>query len=451
MNLKPLLARLAGFADTPFLNSASATFSYGQLHAEVLRQLEHLQAQGLPAQATVLLLGDYSLSAIALFLALYQRGNVIALDSSGHAQEVQHKAAAAQAGYLIDGASGTATRLAEAAAPTALVASLQARGHAGLVLFSSGSTGQPKAMLRDLDALVAGYLNKRPRRLNIFLFLLFDHIGGLNTLLNLLALGGTATVAAVKTPDSVAALMARHRVGVLPTSPTFLNLMLINNAFNRYDLSALRMITYGTEPMPHSLLAALRGQLPKVKFLQTFGTSETGIASTTSAAAGSLFMRFEAGDTEYRVVDGELWLRSATQVLGYLNHSMESFTADGWFKTGDLVEVNAAGEVKILGRSKEVINVGGEKVYPAEVESVLMQHPGVRDCKAYGERNGLTGQFVAAEVVLGLAAGEDAQALLRGIRQFCRGRLDAYKVPVRLKVVEAIGYSARYKKLLIAS
>ncbi|WP_194791923.1 ANL family adenylate-forming protein [Pseudomonas sp. UFMG81] len=450
MNLKPLIDNLDGFADAPFLNTEQQSYSYADLKAEVRRQLEHLQAQGVSGHSTVFLQGDFSFTGIALFLALYQNGNVIALNTASNEQELHNKLAAAQAEFLIDADNGAVTRQAPAGEDNALVATLKARGHAGLVLFSSGTTGQPKAMLHDLDHLVASYQGKRSRRLSIFLFLLFDHIGGINTLLNILSIGGTATIAATKSPDIVARLIAQHRITVLPTSPTFLNLMLINNVFGRYDLGALRMITYGTEPMPESLLGALRAQLPKVKFLQTFGTSETGIMNTSSQSSDSLFMRFQEGDTEYRVVDGELWLRSATQVMGYLNHSMDSFTEDGWFKTGDLVEVNADGYLKILGRSKEIINVGGEKVYPAEVESVLMQHPSIKDCKAYGERNGLTGQFVAAEVVLDGDYGDGTQDVLRAIRQFSRERMDSYKVPVRLKVVEAIRYSARYKKLLIA-
>jgi len=66
-----------------------------------------------------------------------------------------------------------------------------------------------------------------------------------------------------------------------------------------------------------------------------------------------------------------LWLKSKTQIMGYLNAPMDSFTEDGWFKTGDLVEVTDDGYIKIIGRSKEVINVGGEKVLPAEVESII--------------------------------------------------------------------------------
>lgn len=451
MNIKPLIANLDVFADSPFLNTETHTYSYAELKKEVLHQLDYLRENEVAQHSTVFLQGDFSLSGIALFLALYQNCNVIALNTATNEQEMENKVAVAQAQYLIDTETSQIIRYPMSTQKSPLMESLKACGHAGLILFSSGTTSEPKAMLHDLSRLVDSYQNKRQRRLSFFLFLLFDHIGGINTLLNILSIGGVATIAKTKSPDIVANLIEKYRITVLPTSPTFLNLMLINNVFVHYDLGALRMITYGTEPMPESLLATLRAQLPHVKFLQTFGTSETGIMNTNSLSSDSLFMRFQEGDTEYRIVDGELWLRSNTQIMGYLNYSMESFTKDGWFKTGDLVEINADGYLKILGRSKEIINVGGEKVYPAEVESVLMQHPKVKDCKAYGERNGLTGQFVAAEVVLDADYGETSNDVLRAIRQFSREHMDNYKVPIRLKIVESIRYSSRYKKLLIAS
>lgn len=451
MNIKPLIANFDVFSNNPFLNTETHSYSYAELKKEVLHQLDYLQENEVAHHSTVFLQGDFSFSSIALFLALYQNCNVIALNTAANEQEIENKVSVAQAQYLIDTETTQIIHYPMSTQKNPLMESLKACGHAGLILFSSGTTGEPKAMLHDLSRLVDSYQHKRPRRLSIFLFLLFDHIGGINTLLNILSIGGTATIARTKSPDVVARLIERYRITVLPTSPTFLNLMLINNVFTHYDLSALRMITYGTEPMPESLLATLRAQLPHVKFLQTFGTSETGIINTGSLSSDSLFMRFQDGGTEYRIVDDELWLRSTTQIMGYLNHSMENFTKDGWFKTGDLVEINEDGYLKILGRSKEIINVGGEKVYPAEVESVLMQHPKVKDCKAYGERNGLTGQFVAAEVVLDTDYGESSEDVLRSIRQFSREHMDNYKVPIRLKIVEAIRYSSRYKKLLIAS
>lgn len=106
------------------------------------------------------------------------------------------------------------------------------------------------------------------------------------------------------------------------------------------------MITYGTEPMPDSLLLKLKTFFPRVKFLQTFGTSETGISQTTSKSSDSTFLKIDDPNTEIKIVRGELWIRSKTQVMGYLNSSLERFTEDGWFKTGDLVEEASDGYIK---------------------------------------------------------------------------------------------------------
>jgi len=330
-----------------------------------------------------------------------------------------------------------------------LINTLRERGCAGLVLFSSGTTGKPKAMLHDLTRLVDSYAGRRTRPLNMLLFLLFDHIGGINTLLSILAIGGAATLPRANSPDAVAALIERFKVNVLPTSPTFLNLLLLSGSLERHDLSSLRMITYGTEPMPETLLARIHDKMPYAKLLQTFGTSETGVVATRSRSSDSLDMRFEDDSMEHKVVDGELWLRSKRRMLGYLNHVSDALTDDGWFRTGDAVEESSDGYLRILGRRNEIINVGGEKVFPSEIESVLLGHPSVRDCKAYPERNGLTGQFVAADIVLEeQRPGDSPLPLLRQIRAYARKRLEGYKVPVRLHPVEQIAYSARFKKLM---
>src|SRR5262249_20587224 len=117
--------------------------------------------------------------------------------------------------------------------PSPLVARLRQAKSAGLILLSSGSTGVPKVILHDLGQLITAKLEARvgtgPGRLTIILFLLFDHIGGLNTLLNTLAIGSTTIVLRQRTPEEVCALVERHKARVLPTSPTFLNLLLIGD------------------------------------------------------------------------------------------------------------------------------------------------------------------------------------------------------------------------------
>jgi acyl-coenzyme A synthetase/AMP-(fatty) acid ligase len=244
-----------------------------------------------------------------------------------------------------------------------------------------------------------------------------------------------------RSPADVAAAIARHRVAVLPASPTFLNLLLAAGV--TADLASLRVITYGTEPMPESLLARLKAAFPRVRFIQTFGTSETGITRTESPEAGSTFLRFDDPDLEWKVVDEELWLRSRTQVAGYLNASNERFTADGWFRTGDQVEPGPNGTLRILGRLGEAINVGGEKLMPAEVESVVLAVPGVADCRVRGEPHPLTGQTVAVEVV---SPASDREALRSAIRIACRERLARHKVPTRVTFVSSVS-GERMKKM----
>lgn len=112
--------------------------------------------------------------------------------------------------------------------------------------------------------------------------------------------------------------------------------------------------------------------------------------------------------------------------------------------TQDMVEVD--GEyIRILGRRTEIINVGGQKVYPAEVESVLMQMPNVRDATVYGEKNPITGQIVAARV--NLIEPEDLDSLKKRVRAWCRERLEPFKMPVKITLVGEDQFSARFKKM----
>src|SRR5262249_28186823 len=244
-----------------------------------------------------------------------------------------------------------------------LLCQLQESGAPGLVLFSSGSTGRSKASLLDFDALLEKFRDVRPSYRTL-VFLSLDHIGGVNTLFHVLCHGGTAVTPDQRSPDTVCAAIEAHRVQLLPTTPTFIRMLLISDAIKRYDLSSLEIITYGTEPMPENTLAHARSALPSVRFKQTYGLSELGIMSTQSRGSDSVWLKLGGRGFEHKIVDGVLWLRSASAMLGYLNAG-SPFDADGWFNTQDLVEVD--GEyVRILGRKSEMINVGGEKVHPAE-------------------------------------------------------------------------------------
>ena len=420
-------------------------YSYGSLACRIEEYVELLSTR-IPHGAVVAIVSDYSFESIAMFFALYENRNIIVPITTKVTTEIEDRVRVAKCEYRIC-LQGTDVQILEEPQTSEryeLVSRLVGQGRAGLILFSSGSTGVPKAMIHDLDNLIDSYRNKKGKNLVFLIFLMFDHIGGLNTLLNCLAMGVTMVFPEDRNPESVARLIEKYKVNVLPASPTFLNLLLISGAQERYDLSSLRMITYGTEPMPDSLLVKLKATFERVKFLQTFGTSETGITQTSSKSSTSTYIKIDDPETEYKIVEGELWLRSKTQIMGYLNFSMERFTEDGWFKTGDMVETTEDGYIKIVGRNKEIINVGGEKVLPSEVESVLFQMPGVLDCLVYPESNPITGQMVVAKMLF--KESVKPSEAKKQVTEFCKTRLAKYKIPVKVVLMTESEYSERFKK-----
>lgn len=147
---------------------------------------------------------------------------------------------------------------------------------------------------------------------------------------------GTLIVPASRRPEVVAQAIETQRVQALTTSPTFLNLLIYSGALDRFDLSSLQVVNYGTEPMPERVLERLSAALPATRFSQAYGLTETGIVPTRSEASTSNWMRIGDASCDIRVVDGLLEVRGATTMLGYLN-AESPFTADGYLKTGDAV------------------------------------------------------------------------------------------------------------------
>lgn len=424
-------------------------FTYIDLYKQINEFITLLDTE-LERGQVVALVSDYNFYSVALFLALIQMKSIIVPIVSTNIGEVEKRLKVANADCVIRlNQNQPVFENTVSNVRHSMVQSLIDAEHSGLILFSSGSTGEPKAMIHNLDNLVNSYQGKKVKKLNMLVFLMFDHIGGLNTLLNTLSMGARIILPNSRNPEYIAALIEKYSVNVLPATPTFLNMLLMTKAQDKYNLSSLKMITYGTEPMPESLLKKLKITFSKTKLLQTFGTSETGIAQTSSRSSESLEMKLNGPDLEYKIVEGELWLKSKTQVMGYLNASMENFTEDGWFKTGDLVEELDDGYIRIKGRNKEVINVGGEKVLPIEVESIILEIEEIEDCLVYGEKNAITGQVVAAKVVL--KSGGDVKVAKKLIRSYCKNSLDTYKVPVKITFVEQTDYGTRFKKKRITS
>ena len=315
---------------------------------------------------------------------------------------------------------------------------LRSDGHSGLVLFSTGTTGRPKAILHDLTLFMRRFETPRPTFKTIN-FLLFDHIGGLNTLFHTLFNRGTVVVPKSRSVEDVLATCAEHKVEVLPTTPTFLRMMLMNELIPVNVPDSLRIITYGTERMDQPTLDALCRLLPDVDFRQTFGMSELGIVRAKSKARNSLFMKIGGEGVETRVVDNILEIRSETRMLGYLN-AESPFGKDDWYNTKDVVEKHG-GYYKIIGRTSEVINVGGLKFMASEVERVALQFEHIELVKAEGKPNPITGQHVELTVQPNNGYCVD----LADLKVFLSTQLPAHMVPKRFKT-SPINVSHRFKR-----
>lgn len=430
----------------PAIFEDDRVINYDELEETIRATAEHFAGHGVGRQSVVILNTDFSITGIAAFFALvHLRAIIIPMVAVTDAR-LDTARSECGAEFLCRLSPELSVERLEKVSPPDLYETLRERDASGLVLLSSGSTGTSKAILHDLDGLLTEQKVKAVRRkLTIILLLLFDHIGGINTLINTLFSGGVAIIAGERSPEAVCRLVERHRVRVLPSSPTFLNLILMARFHELFDLSSLRLITYGAEPMPEELLRRVRDAFPRARLLQTFGTSETGIAATSSESSGSTFFKIEGGNVSYRIVDEELHLKSTTQFLGYLNHDADALTEDGWFRTGDLVEQADAGFIRIRGRAAEVINVAGEKILPVELETLLLQSPMIADCVVYGEANPMTGHIVCADIVPRHPPTTRAE-VRKHLYEFLGGRVERFKIPSRINIVEEVARTDRFKK-----
>jgi acyl-CoA synthetase (AMP-forming)/AMP-acid ligase II len=464
--------RLRSFGSRSAVVFDDTTHSYDQLLELVDRWRARFDVLGIDASTVVALESAYSPDACAAVLALIERDAILVPLTDPPAAKRPGFHDIAQVEVVVTHIGSTTAARTTAAGTRGPVSArpgtprwridrtgrradhmlyrrLRKAGAPGLVLFSSGTTGAPKATVLDVTRMLARYgPPKRGQR--ILTFLNLDHIGGVNTLFHTLSQGGTVVTVGDRSPESVFAAIAAHRVEVLPTTPTFLNMALISGAHERHDTSSLGLVTYGTEPMPPQTLRRITAALPDVRFKQTYGLSELGILPTRSRDDRSLWLELGRAGFDHKIVDGVLWIRSEMAMLGYLN-APAPFDDEGYFNTRDKVEVDGD-YVRIVGRDSEIINVGGEKVHPVEVENVLLEVPGVADATVSGRPSPVTGMVVHATVhPVGPAGPEDEKELRRRVRDFCKGRLEPFKVPALVEVSYDRLHSDRFKKVRVAS
>lgn len=440
--LDRLIEKIASKKNTPMMIRAGKTFSYAELSSEIFRHENYFSSKDY-RKTTIALIGDYSLDAIAALIALWRLGNTVALLTNRPKEQEAELIALSEASYSLNFESMPLKEIALGNnSGNDLLVRLTGSADPGFIIFSSGSTGTPKASVHRAIPLLEKHSTPK-KRLRSISFLLFDHIGGLNTIFYILFNGGTLVIPESRRPEAVAKAITDHAVETLTTSPTFLRLLLLSSAIHKYDLSSLQVVNYGTEPMTPETLKALTSALPEVRFSQAYGLTETGVIPTQSKASNSNWVKLGDPDCDVRIVDGLLEVKARTSMLGYLGRE-SPFTADGYFRTGDRV-VQDGEYVRILGRESEIINIGGEKIYPAEIESVLEGLDGVLDVAVSKAEHPLIGNIITAR--FHLKDQEPLEAFRQRLFAYCSGKLSAAQLPRKIHLTQEPLHGARFKKI----
>ena len=438
-----LFERFGAYATAVAFQHEGRAFTYEQIISTTSDYAAQLRESGVHAGEAVVVPGEYSPEVFCLILAIWRAGSVAIPLTTASVIDLETVLEITGAGWMANASpDGVAISHMEGRGAPPILQKFAATGNPGLILFSSGSTGEPKAILHDME-VVSRKFRPAGSPMVAIAFLMLDHFGGINTVLGMLSRTGTVVTVADRSVATVCRAVQDYRVEVLPTTPTFLTLLARSGAMHEFDLSSLRRITYGTEVMPQGTLDRVRNAFPGVRLQQTYGLSELGVMSSKSREDGSLWVAIGGEGFETKVVDGILWIRSDYSMVGYLN-APNPFDNERWLNTGDMVEVD--GEwLRILGRDSDLINVAGQKVFPAEVEQAILEVDNVRDVAVYGEPHALLGQIVVARVAT--LEPEPVLAVKQRIRTECGRTLAAYKLPTKvILATDSELYSHRHKK-----
>jgi len=342
------------------------------------------------------------------------------------------------------------TVAASAAAPPAAGGSAPA-----LVLYTSGSTGRPKGALLSHAALAfanrswAEDVMALTQDDVVLAVLPLSHSYGLNgALLAPLLAGARVVILERFTPEAALEAIEREGVTVFPGVATMFHRILESPALASADLGTLRLCVSGAAPLPWDLARDWRARTG-VRILRGYGMTEL-FRPVSYLARDPMDIPEAVGrpvpGVEVRLTDdGELLIRSPCAMQGYMNSPEETSEVlkDGWFHTGDLATLTAAGLVRIVGRKRERILRGGYSVFPAEVEAVLLTHPAVAEAAVVGVPHAELGEEVAAFVTVKAGASVAPEALL----DYARDRLAGFKYPRRVTVLDTLPKSATGKIL----
>lgn len=333
-----------------------------------------------------------------------------------------------------------------------------------VMLFTSGTTGVPKgALLSQRSYFLQAGLTQTMNGLTdldtgLSMFPMF-HMGGWATPLGYWMIGGTVVIMRKVAPRAMLAAVARERVSYLYAVPTVYNSMLSLDDFATYDLSSLRLLGGGTAYMPREQIERITGAFGVDAMVIMYGQTEAGPVSCLRAhelrrKPGSVGA--PVNNVDLRIVDGagrdmpphspgEIVVRSDFNMLGYwrMPEATEAAFAGGHLHTGDLALWDEEGFIYIVGRLKEMIKTGGENVFPAEVEQVLLQHDDVAECAVVGVPDADWGESVLAVIVPQAGAVLTEPAVI----EFVRARLAGFKKPRHVRFVDELPRTASTRQV----
>ena len=410
-----------------------------QVKFKDLFKSEDLDLKKIKKGNVVAIIGDYDPTTIKTFLKLIDKKAIIIPLTKDTKSDHRYYFEEACVDYVIE--SNTITKIKNKKTNN-LLSKFRKTSDAGLILFSSGTTGRPKAILHSMNTMIKRYVGKK-KPLITMNFLLFDHIGGINTLLYTLFNSGQLVIPYKRNVADVVKDIAKFSVELLPTTPTFLRMLLFDSNLNLQKLKSLKIITYGAELMDEYTLQHVAKLLPHVNLRQTYGMSEIGILRVRSESNTSLWIQIGGEGVEKKIDNNVLYLKTKNRMFGYLNEK-SPFDKNGWYNTNDIVESKQDGHLKIVGRKSDVISVAGLKILPSEVERVALKNNEIKNAKAYGRNNPVTGQHV--EIVCEPKKNlKNNQQLIENLKKNFKKELHENFVPLKIKFDE-ISYSYRYKK-----
>jgi acyl-coenzyme A synthetase/AMP-(fatty) acid ligase len=318
------------------------------------------------------------------------------------------------------------------------------------ILLTSGTTGQPKLVVHDVESL-AGALPRRAgaaQKMTWSTFYDIRRYGGLQIYLRAVLSGSDLVLSSAGEPiKDFLTRAAAARVTHISGTPSHWRRALMSGDTGIIDPEYVRL---SGEVADQTVLDTLRAAYPKARIAHAFASTEAGVAFDVNDGLAGFpreFVDQPQGGIELKVQDGTLWIRSGRTASRYLNAPAALSGDDGYVDTGDMVELEAD-RYYFRGRKGGIINVGGLKVYPEEVESVLNADPRVRVSRVMARRNPITGALIVAEVVLSDPEATGAvnhESVKEELLQACRRALAAHKVPAMLRFVPSLELTAAGK------